>query len=96
MPANTNEVNGGQILTNIFAGLVYYKADGSWDYDAAESIESDDYKTWTIKLKPGQTFSDGTPVTSDSFVKAWQWAAADPELLSWWWFIDAIAFEGSL
>jgi oligopeptide transport system substrate-binding protein len=94
IPANTNEVNGGQILTNIFAGLVYYKADGSWDYEAAESIESDDFKTWTIKLKPGQTFSDGTPVTSDSFVKAWQWAASDPELLNQWWFIDAIAFEG--
>jgi len=94
IPANTNEVNGGQILTNIFAGLVYYKADGSWDYDAAESIESDDYKTWTIKLKAGQTFSDGTPVTSESFVKAWQWAAADTELLNQWWFIDAIAFEG--
>lgn len=94
IPANTNEVNGGQVLNNMFAGLVYYKADGSWDYDAAESIESDDYKTWTVKLKADQKFSDGTPVTAESFVKAWQWAAADPELLNQWWFIDAIAFEG--
>ena len=40
IPANTNEVNGGQVLNQLFAGLVYYKADGSWDYDAAESIEA--------------------------------------------------------
>ncbi len=94
IPANTNEVNGGQVLNNMFAGLVYYKADGSWDYDAAESIESDDYINWTIKLKADQKFSDGTPVTADSFVKAWQWAASNPDLLNQWWFIDAIAFEG--
>ena len=94
IPANTNEVNGGQVLNNLFAGLVYYKADGSWDYDAAESIESEDFKTWTVKLKGGQTFSDGTPVDAASFVNAWQWAAADPELLNQWWFIDAIAIEG--
>ena len=94
IPANTNEVNGGQVLNNIMAGLVYYQADGQWDYDAAESIESDDNKTWTIKLKEGQTFSDGSPVTSDSFVNAWQWAAADPELLNQYYFIDGVAFEG--
>ncbi len=94
IPANTNEVNGGQVLNNMFAGLVYYKADGSWDYDAAESIESEDYKTWTVKLKADQKFSDGTPVNAESFVNAWQWAAADPQLLNQWWFIDAIAFEG--
>lgn len=93
-PANTNEVNGGLALNNLFAGLVYYKSDGSWAYEAAESIESEDFKTWTIKLKPDQKFSDGTPVTSESFVKAWQWAAGDPEFLNQWWFIDAIAVEG--
>jgi oligopeptide transport system substrate-binding protein len=94
IPANTNEVNGGQILTNIMAGLVYYKADGSWDYEAAESIETDDNKNWTITLKEGQKFTDGTPVTSNSFVDAWQWAAADPELLNQYYFIDGVAFEG--
>ena len=94
IPANTNEVNGGQVLNNMFAGLVYYKADGSWDYDAAESIESDDYITWTVKLKADQKFSDGTPVTSESFVKAWQWAASNPDLLNQWWFFDGIAFKG--
>lgn len=94
IPANTNEVNGGLVLNNIFAGLVYYEADGTPQYDVAESIESDDFQHWTIKIKPGQTFSDGTPVTAESFVKAWQWGASDPELLNQWWFIDAVPFEG--
>ena len=94
IPANTNEVNGGLVLNNLFAGLVYYEADGSWAYDAAESIESDDFQNWTIKLKPGQTFSDGTPVTAESFVKAWQWGASNPENLNQWWFVDAVPFEG--
>ncbi|MBO9578032.1 MAG: ABC transporter substrate-binding protein [Microbacteriaceae bacterium] len=94
IPANTNEVNGGLVLNNLFAGLIYYEADGSWAYDAAESIESDDFQHWTIKLKPGQTFSDGSALTAESFVKAWQWAAADPENLNQWWFIDAVPFEG--
>jgi len=94
IPANTNEVNGGLVLNNLFAGLVYYEADGAWAYDAAESIESDDFQHWTIKVKPGQTFSDGSPVNAESFVKAWQWGASDPELLNQWWFIDAVPFDG--
>lgn len=94
IPANTNEVNGGLVLNNVFAGLVYYEADGTPKNDVAESIESDDYQHWTIKIKAGQTFSDGTPVKAESFVKAWQWGASDPELLNQWWFIDAVPFEG--
>lgn len=94
IPADTNEVNGGQVLNNLFAGLVYYEADGSWKYDAAESIESTDFINWTVKLKAGQKFTDGTPVKAENFVKAWQWAASNPDLLNQWWFIDAIAFKG--
>ncbi|MGN6753826.1 MAG: peptide ABC transporter substrate-binding protein [Intrasporangium sp.] len=38
---------------------------------AAESVTSSDQKVWTIKLKQGQTFSNGEPVTAQSFVSAW-------------------------
>jgi oligopeptide transport system substrate-binding protein len=96
IPANTNEVGGGLALNNIFAGLVYYEADGSMRLDAAESIESDDNQLWTITLRDGGTFTDGTPVTAESFVNAWQWGAADPELLNQWWFanIEGYSAEG--
>ena len=94
IPANTNEVNGGLVLNNIMAGLVYYEADGTPANDVAESIESDDFIHWTIKIKPDQKFTDGTPVTAESFVKAWQWGASDPANLNQWWFGYAIPFEG--
>lgn len=38
---------------------------------AAESVESDDQKVWTIKLKAGWTFHNGEAVTAQSFVDAW-------------------------
>lgn len=94
IPANTNEVNGGLVLNNIMSGLMYYEADGTPQMDVAESIESDDYQTWTITIKDGETFTDGTPVTASSFVDAWQWGASDPANLNQWWFGYAIPFEG--
>ena len=41
----------------------------------AESIESEDATTWTVTLKDGWTFHDGTPVTAESFVNAWNYTA---------------------
>ena len=74
IPTATNEVGGGDPLQNLFSGLVAYNTDGSTINEVAESIESDDQKTWTVKLKDWK-FTDGTPVTSDSFVNAWNYGA---------------------
>lgn len=82
IPANTNEVGGGRIVDLLFAGLVYYDANGDVVNDMAESIETDDSQTYTVKLKEGQTFSDGTPVTSSSFVDAWSLGATNGGMLS--------------
>jgi oligopeptide transport system substrate-binding protein len=93
LPAVTNEVGGGLVLQNIFAGLVYYEADGKVVNDLAESIESEDNQTWTIKIKKDQEFSDGTPVTAESFVKAWQYAASDPAFENQWWFANFAGYN---
>ncbi|PFG42476.1 oligopeptide transport system substrate-binding protein [Isoptericola jiangsuensis] len=74
-PGMTNEVYGGLVVKNIYSGLVYYDADGAIQNEVAESIESEDNKTWTITLQDGWTFSDGTPVTASSFVDAWKYTA---------------------
>ena len=74
VPTATNEVGGGNAIDLLFAGLVSYKADGSSVNEVAESIESDDNKTWTVTLKDWK-FSDGTPVTASSFVDAWNYGA---------------------
>lgn len=78
IPARTNEVFGGLVVTNIFAGLSYYDAEGAVHNEVAESIESEDNQTWTVTLQDGWEFSDGTPVTASSFVDAWNWAAYGP------------------
>jgi oligopeptide transport system substrate-binding protein len=75
IPTNTNEVGGGKIIDAIFAGLVYYDAEGAPHNDMAESIETDDAQNYTIKLKADQTFSNGEPVTANSFVDAWNYGA---------------------
>lgn len=45
---------------------------------AAKSVKSSDAKHWTIKLRKGWTFQDGSPVTAASFVKAWNKTAYGP------------------
>ncbi|SEF03666.1 oligopeptide transport system substrate-binding protein [Arthrobacter alpinus] len=76
LPADTNEVGGGRVMDLIFSGLVSYDADGKPVNEVADSIESSDSTNYTIKLKAGKTFSDGTPVTAKSFVDAWNFGAA--------------------
>jgi ABC-type transport system substrate-binding protein len=77
IPGNTTESEGNQVLKALFTPLVGYDLETTEvTYDAvAESIESEDNTNWTVTLKDGWTFHDGTPVTAESFVKAWNWNA---------------------
>src|SRR5690625_356434 len=75
VPSSTNEAGGGKIVDQLWAGLVAYKSDGSVIPEVAESIESQDNKTWTVKLKDNWTFTDGTPVQAHNFVDAWNYGA---------------------
>ncbi len=53
-------------------GLTVVGPDGRADPGLADSWTSDDLITWTFTLKPGSTFSDGTPITAGTFVDSWQ------------------------
>ncbi len=76
IPTATNEVGGGDPLDNLFSGLVAYNTDGSVTNEVAKSIEPNkDSTVWTVTLKDGQKFTDGSAVTADSFVKAWNYGA---------------------
>lgn len=76
IPTNTTEVGGGKIVDLVFSGLVSLDAKGAAQLDQAESIEpNSDNTVWTVKLKKDLKFTDGTPVTSDSFIKAWNYGA---------------------
>jgi ABC-type oligopeptide transport system substrate-binding subunit len=79
VPGNTTESEGAQITKALWTGLVEYAEDGEVEYTGvAESIESEDNTNWTITLKDGWTFHDGTPVTAQSFVDAWNYTAYSP------------------
>ena len=53
--------------------LAAYGPDGDPQMRLAESITaSADAKTWTVKLKPGLLWSDGTPLTSKDVIFTWK------------------------
>ncbi|MFW3170876.1 peptide ABC transporter substrate-binding protein [Geodermatophilus sp. CPCC 206100] len=80
VPGNTNETEGGQVLYSLFTGLVQYDPETSEATftGVAESVESPDQTTWTVTLRDGWTFHDGTPVNAQSFVDAWNYTAYSP------------------
>lgn len=73
---NTAESEGAEVLNALFTGLVKYdNKTNEPKLAAAESIETTDSKTWTIKVKDGFTFHNGEKVDAQSFVRAWNWGA---------------------
>jgi oligopeptide transport system substrate-binding protein len=79
MPANTTDPSGTQVLASLFSPLVDFGADHKPFPVAAQSITPDrTSQVWTIKLKPGFTFSNGEPVTAGSYIDAWNYAAYGP------------------
>ena len=76
VPANTTETGGGKIIDNLFTGLVRYSNDGGKPVNAAaESIDTTDSQKYTIKIKQGMKFHDGTEVKAKNFVDAWNFGA---------------------
>src|SRR5688500_2039446 len=91
VPGNTNESEGSQVVEALWTGLVEYGDDSSVQYTGvAESIESEDATEWTVTLKDGWTFHDGTPVTAESFVKAWNYTALSTNAQGGSYFMDKI------
>jgi len=67
-PALVNDQNTGLIVNMIYSGLV--TADSNLDVipDQATWDVSTDHRSYTFHLKPDITFSDGTPVTAQTYV----------------------------
>ncbi|MFC0534259.1 peptide ABC transporter substrate-binding protein [Phytohabitans kaempferiae] len=66
------------ILNALYAPLVALKPDGTLDYVQAESVSSEDSRVWTIKLREGWTFHDGTPITAQDYANTVNAAAYGP------------------
>jgi oligopeptide transport system substrate-binding protein len=78
IPQINAESEGSQVLKALFTPLITFDENEQIVYAVAESIESEDNITWTITLREGWTFHDGTAVTAQSFVDAWNWGAYAP------------------
>jgi peptide/nickel transport system substrate-binding protein/oligopeptide transport system substrate-binding protein len=77
VPGNTTEQSGDRVVNALWTGLAKFDEDNNLEYTGvAESMESEDNVVWTITLKDGWTFHDGTPVNAQSFVDAWNFTAA--------------------
>ncbi len=78
-PALNSSVDGAIYIIHSFEGLYRLNKAGEPEPAMAESVEvSDDGLTYTFKIKEGMQFSDGTPITAQTFVDSWV-RAIDPE-----------------
>lgn len=95
-PANAKESQGSRVLRTVFATLVDYEpGTGKLQYINAESVEPNkDSSVWTVKLKKGWKFHDGTPVTAQSYVDSWNWSANVKNIqTNSSWFADIKGYE---
>ena len=67
-PALAPDMNSGLAVGMIYSGLVRLDKNLNVVPDQATSTISHDNKVYTFTLKPGITFSDGTPVTAQTYV----------------------------
>jgi oligopeptide transport system substrate-binding protein len=79
IPGNTNETGGSKVIKALFTGLLTYNPDTAAPENAmADSITTSDSKVYTVKIKSGWKFHDGTDVKAKNFVDAWNWVAYSP------------------
>ena len=71
----------GNIIRDIFDGLVAVKPDGTIEPRLAEKWEQKDNTVWTFHLRPGITWSDGSAITAQDVVWSWQ-RLVDPKTVS--------------
>lgn len=79
-PHKVSAVPEGNIIRQLFIGLVDTDREGKTVPGMAESWESPDNKVWTFKLRDAK-WSNGEPVTAEDFVYSWR-RLVDPNTAS--------------
>jgi oligopeptide transport system substrate-binding protein len=78
-PTNSTESEGNAVLEALCTTLVEYDTETTEIVMGhAESVDTDDLQTYTVTLKEGWTFHNGEPVTAQSYVDSWNYAAYGP------------------
>ncbi len=77
-PALNSSVDGACLAANSFSGLYTYNSDGVTTPACATGYEvSEDGLTYTVTLRDGLKWSDGSDLTAADFEYSWKRAAAD-------------------
>ena len=77
-PALNSSVDGACLAANSFSGLYTYDAEGKCVPACAESyVMSEDGTKYTVTLKEGLKWSDGSDLTAEDFVYSWKRAASE-------------------
>ncbi len=85
------ETECSRVLTNVFAPLVLVDPETSEPaYIAAESIDSKDGTTWTVKLREGWKFHNGEPMNAESYIRAWNYSAYGPNATQTGFFFSPV------
>ena len=95
-PGVAEDVSGGEVIRDLFEGLMNQDAEGNLEPGVATGFTiSDDKLTYTFTLRPEAKWSNGEQVVAGDFVYAWR-RAASPELASpYSWFIELMALENA-
>lgn len=89
IPADTNESNGGYAVRALFTQLLTFDGKGEIVLTNAQSVETTDSQTWTVKLNKDWKFHNDEAVTAKSYVDAWNWYAnSKNQQKNAYWFSD--------
>ena len=92
-PALCSATDEAIYISNLFSGLYTYDPDGRCVPACAEGLTvSEDGKTYTVTLKDGLKWSDGSPLTAYDFEYSWK-RAVDPEVYADYEYLFSV-FEG--
>ena len=91
IPSNTTETCGGTVIDAVFSKLVHYDPETAAPQERHRRVDRDDGQPdFTVKLKQGYKFHDGTEVKAKNFVDAWNYAAYAPNAQSSGYFMEPI------
>ncbi|SHF23582.1 oligopeptide transport system substrate-binding protein [Loktanella atrilutea] len=95
-PQINTDVEGSDILRNLFEGL--YNEDGDGNLTPGVALDhtlSDDGLTYTFNLRDDAKWSNGEPVTAQDFVYSWR-RLADPATASEYaWYMELMQVENA-
>ncbi|MEM1373626.1 MAG: peptide ABC transporter substrate-binding protein [Pseudomonadota bacterium] len=95
-PQIVEDVSGAEIVRDLFEGLMSQDEMGNLVPGVATGFEASDDKTvYTFTLRDDARWSDGTRVTANDFVFAWQ-RAVDPATASpYAWYMEITSIENA-